>query len=932
VTTETELLVGRRATLGELRTTLARTATGIGSCLVVEGLAGMGKTQLLRWLAVEAARLDFTVAAGQATELDRGFPLATLMGALRGQIPQLCTSILQDAESQYLWWMDQVRAALEDEARDCPLLVLLDDVHLADELTALALRILVPALSGAAVLWLLARRPYPVRGPTQSAQAAIDWLIREGARRVQLDPLDDVAVAELCTHALNAIPDQTLLTLVTQCQGNPFLLRELLTALRQTGQLAVKDGLATVVDTRLPADFLSAVSRHLADLPVPVRRLLEVGAVLGRPFTLHEAAGLLGCAAVDLVPAAVDGVGSGRLVDQDDGLTFQQEIIREALYASLSGSVRSALHRQAATVLQQEGRSVVEVAEHLVACGHPGTDRAKQLLRAAVEQLTPTAPGAAADLMLRTLELFDVADTDYPWLVADAVRLLAAAGRIEPAQQLGEQALRSGLEAPCEAALLIGLSEALKHAGRNSAVVDYTGRALALEGVPDATQARLLAIRAHGLLDAMDLAAAECTGAEATKVGTRSEQPTAVVFGMVACSVVSRTRGALEKAIQQAREAVRTADVAGGEAAQRHPRLWLGRALVAADQFAEAEVVYEMGKREAEQLGTAWSQPLWHYYRAELRMAQGRLDEAIAAAKAGVRICDQLGAQALMIPLLSLLGRAAIHRDDLVQAREYLQRAQALKTDGIGAWPESQAWLAALLADATGEPGAALDVLAEIYDGFPDRLQILTEEPAAGAQLVRIALRAGSDTYARAAAASSQLLAERNPTVPSLVGAAAHAAGVQRGDRAALHYAVQVYRASPRVLARASAMEDTAWAERAAGQRATAINLLCTALGHYKSCGAQRDVARVTMRLNRLGARRALPKDTPVTGPWDTLTDAELRVVRLVAQGLTNREVASQLSLSPHTVDSHLRHTFTKLGVNSRVELTRQVLKHDSGE
>jgi len=59
---------------------------------------------------------------------------------------------------------------------------------------------------------------------------------------------------------------------------------------------------------------------------------------------------------------------------------------------------------------------------------------------------------------------------------------------------------------------------------------------------------------------------------------------------------------------------------------------------------------------------------------------------------------------------------------------------------------------------------------------------------------------------------------------------------------------------------------------------------------------------------------------------WGSLTESELRVVRLVAEGLTNRQVASRLFLSPHTVDSHLRHSFTKLGVSSRVELTRHVM------
>lgn len=107
------------------------------------------------------------------------------------------------------------------------------------------------------------------------------------------------------------------------------------------------------------------------------------------------------------------------------------------------------------------------------------------------------------------------------------------------------------------------------------------------------------------------------------------------------------------------------------------------------------------------------------------------------------------------------------------------------------------------------------------------------------------------------------------------------------------------------------------------------LDALQTALEHYQSCAASRDVTRVTKRLDGLGARRGPVRKTSASRPWDTLTDSELRVVRLVAQGLTNRETASRLFLSPHTVDSHLRHSFTKLGVNSRVELTRQVLAHD---
>jgi DNA-binding CsgD family transcriptional regulator len=77
----------------------------------------------------------------------------------------------------------------------------------------------------------------------------------------------------------------------------------------------------------------------------------------------------------------------------------------------------------------------------------------------------------------------------------------------------------------------------------------------------------------------------------------------------------------------------------------------------------------------------------------------------------------------------------------------------------------------------------------------------------------------------------------------------------------------------------------------------------------------------------RIGKRLAGQADRPAFG-WDSLTEAELRVARLAARALTNREIADQLRLSPHTVESHLRHAFRKLDIRSRVELTRAVLTH----
>src|SRR5690606_17270969 len=107
------------------------------------------------------------------------------------------------------------------------------------------------------------------------------------------------------------------------------------------------------------------------------------------------------------------------------------------------------------------------------------------------------------------------------------------------------------------------------------------------------------------------------------------------------------------------------------------------------------------------------------------------------------------------------------------------------------------------------------------------------------------------------------------------------------------------------------------------------VAALLRALAAYQEIGADRDVARLRRRLRRLGVRRRHWSHTerPVTG-WPSLTDTERTVSLLVAQGHTNRQVADQLFVSVHTVAFHLRQVFRKLGIHSRVELTRHVLDH----
>jgi DNA-binding CsgD family transcriptional regulator len=113
-----------------------------------------------------------------------------------------------------------------------------------------------------------------------------------------------------------------------------------------------------------------------------------------------------------------------------------------------------------------------------------------------------------------------------------------------------------------------------------------------------------------------------------------------------------------------------------------------------------------------------------------------------------------------------------------------------------------------------------------------------------------------------------------------------------------------------------------------AGRNDQAIAALDRALAIHAACGARWDLARVRRRLRQLGIERRLPAERRPSRGWAALTDSELAVVRLVTDGLTNREVAEHLFVSSHTVSGHPRHAFEKLGINSRVALTRIAAQH----
>jgi DNA-binding CsgD family transcriptional regulator len=187
----------------------------------------------------------------------------------------------------------------------------------------------------------------------------------------------------------------------------------------------------------------------------------------------------------------------------------------------------------------------------------------------------------------------------------------------------------------------------------------------------------------------------------------------------------------------------------------------------------------------------------------------------------------------------------------------------------------------------------------------------------------RVASAAGDAGLRARVLQALELLERERPAILLFTAVATYARGILERDVQALLAAADVLHGSSRPLLYAAAAED-AGAELARADRGgEAVDQLNAAFDTYMHHEALADARRVGRELRRLGVERRIVSRPRAKTGWDSLTDSELTVVNLIAQGATNQSVATQLHLSLHTVKNHVHNAFAKLGINSRAQLTQ---------
>lgn len=340
-----------------------------------------------------------------------------------------------------------------------------------------------------------------------------------------------------------------------------------------------------------------------------------------------------------------------------------------------------------------------------------------------------------------------------------------------------------------------------------------------------------------------------------------------------------------------------------------HPYLVLAHKMIVLDDLHEASKLVQQAREDLTAHDAAIFTPVINLIEAYSLIRSGDFEAAGQQARAGLESAEHIGLSAYISWAEAVLALVALRCRDHQEAARHLGRCREL--DGMVHtssffYTVRRQWLDLLLHELRNEIREAEGLLATSHSHLPALRPLLLEEPGAAAWFVRFSRMADNPELADRTLRAVEQLAVDNPGITAVSLAASHARSLFECD--------------PEGLAQAAAEHQDHWA------RACATNDLETLLKERQVDSREfvRTRGIITVR-DRVGSMRAVdPEIRPDAHEiHDVLGPAERTIAEFVSQGLTNRQVAQRVHLSPHTVNYHLRRIFRKLGVRSRTELAR---------
>ncbi|MFD9961914.1 LuxR C-terminal-related transcriptional regulator [Amycolatopsis sp. NPDC058986] len=882
-----------------------------GHLVVLESGAGTGKTRLLLEAMSLAEQNSFAM-------LD-GAPKSFTMVSPRHS----------RHDNDHINW-------LEGHLRRGPTLVALDDVQWTDPAVLRAISTLISRLDNAPVLWLFTLC-------TEHAKSANGLALRNLARTCRsewlgpLDPLSRNAVIDIVSDLLGAVPDDDLIAICESVGGTPQAIVDLVLSLREQSCVTFTDRVARLVSGPLTSGIPSAVVEPGAQLPQPLLKVvrgrlrelspraqdvLQVAAVLGSGFAPRDLAEMLSERPAQLLGPLREALDAGLLsIGRGNGeFIFHREPVWQAVLDTVPEPLRSMLHRQAAAMLLERAEDRTEaVAVHLVHCAKTNDAHAIATIREAARRLLPASPRAAAALAARGMEITEPNGPDQIALAITATAALVRLGELTRAIELARRQLPTDDEHGDMAAtrpLRTWLATALMLRGDTSTwdMSHESFATISADGADLPPELLLLNALSHNNRTAV----IELADQVLSTVGAHSDDVRAAALNVRA--MANWCDGRIDDALASVDEAVQLRGQLT-ETWQGDPlwtKAWL---LTRIRRLDDALAAAGAARRtiDAECADVLIPVPL--ALRATILLAKGDIAGAEADAAAGLAAAEQAEMPLYEPQLRAVLVIAALRRGDLAAAADgQRQLAKSLPAERSRPWSSVHRLLAAMVASTKSGPHAAIDEIREVLAEASLRRQFVLEDPSVTAWTVRTALPADEQAVAELIVATAEEIAAGNHGHSAVVAAARHGRALLDGDVRALAGLEDLY-GDP--WAAASVIEDIGSLHRET-DREQAVADLNRAMAIYEKLGAEWDSARVRRKLRQLGVRRRhWNHQVRSEAGWGSLTGTEEKVARLVARGLTNRQVASELFISPHTVGFHLRQIYGKLSIRSRVDLAR---------
>jgi DNA-binding CsgD family transcriptional regulator len=925
-------LLERENELATIEATLEGARSGDGRLLLIEGEAGAGKTSLLSAVAESAAQSEFLLLRASGSEYERDFPYGVVRQLLEPILAEetrraellsgsaaLAAPVFEpetapaDGRDPFsiqhgLYWL------VADLAESAPLALLVDDAQWTDVVSLRALAYLARRLGDLPLVLALTVRS----GERGEHTELLGALRREPqCELIVPPPLSEEASATLAAEELGRQPSERFNQACHDAtMGNPFLMVELLRSLGAEGT-EPSDASAGRLAQIAASGVSRAILTRLGQLGSSAIEVAQAVAVLEPNAEVRMIAALAGLTGEQTAEACARLVAA-RLLTDSRPLAFVHPLVRAAVLGDMSEPQRAAAHTRAARLLAESDADLDTVAAQLLLAEPGGDEWVSAALRAAAAAaLDRAAPDPAVRYLRRALR----EPPPRSERLATSRELGAALLRANDAEGIEVlRAVRSTLTEPAERAEIaadLALSFAVRW--RSEEAVAMVEESLAEVGDPRSS----VGVKLRGALLMVVLWGHPGVPEGAMPAPDEELDPRRPECrSLLAMSSILYAFGL--RSIEGAREMAEAtvADTALLEvdwATGVNPTAALvtltltDRGDTVGDYF---EVVVEIARRRGTPLGTSGS----HGIRCYCHLLDGELREAEADAEVALRVARQSG---FPIALSSWLGAAVktlVARGELVRAEELLDEIWRDR-ELPGGIP------GALLPCARGELRLAMGRPAEARHDFLAAAERVGFLPYANPEVfgwrtgLALCERAlGNPKEARELAAEAVGLAHKAGSSRGLGIALRVQGAIAEGTEGIelLRKATDLLATTRARLQHAHALADLGAALRRANRRRDAREPLREALDLAHRCGATQLEERVRTELAATGAR---PRKAVMSGV-ESLTPSELRIARMAAEGMTNREIAQALTVTAKTVETHLRHVFQKLGIARRTELS----------